>query len=93
MESIRADLYHGLFLWRAVDNNAPRLTCQPTLPATVPDPATGRLLRVATVETSERAICPVCAHQGAGGFVSFVSDLRLAYACPQCRVLVWLAGA
>jgi hypothetical protein len=24
--------------------------------------------------------------------VSFVADLRMAYACPECRELVWLAG-
>jgi len=25
--------------------------------------------------------------------VSFDGDLRMAYACPQCRKLIWLAGA
>jgi hypothetical protein len=30
---------------------------------------------------------------GGGGYVSFVSDLRLAFACPSCRTLVWIAGA
>ena len=30
---------------------------------------------------------------GSGGFVSFDGDLRMAYACPQCRELVWVAGA
>jgi hypothetical protein len=32
-------------------------------------------------------------HAGAGGFVSFEADLRMAYACPECRELVWLSGA
>ena len=30
---------------------------------------------------------------GHGAFVSFVSDLRMAYACPQCEEIVWTAGA
>jgi hypothetical protein len=29
----------------------------------------------------------------AGGFVSFDGDLRMAYACPECRQFVWLTGA
>ena len=53
---------------------------------------TGRLLKVATVEVSEQSVCPACAQLGAGGFVSFVSDLRLAYACPSCLSMVWLSG-
>jgi hypothetical protein len=51
------------------------------------------MIKVASIEVTDRAICPACAEPGAGGFVSFVSDLRLAYACPNCRTLVWLAGA
>ena len=43
-------------------------------------------------EAAAAAICPTCAIHGAGGFVSFVGDLRMAYACPQCRQLIWLAG-
>ena len=91
-ESTRSDLYHGLFRWHLTRSGSARLTQQAPFPASVPDPQTHRLLRVATVETSERAICPSCAHEGAGGFVSFVADLRLVYACPQCRELVWLSG-
>ena len=62
-------------------------------PRTVPCPETGRPLRVASVEVSDRGVCPACAQLGAGGYVSFVSDLRLAFACPRCSKLVWLAGA
>jgi hypothetical protein len=65
----------------------------PRAPAAVPDPHTGRPLKVATLEVSERTVCPACAQLGAGGYVSFVSDLRLAFACPSCRKLVWIAGA
>ena len=56
-------------------------------------PTTGRFLRIATLEAETSAICPSCAAQREGGFVSFVGDLRMAYACPECRELVWLAGA
>jgi hypothetical protein len=92
MESIRRDLYHGLFLWQSAADGPPRLTRPAPAPTEVPDPVTGRLLRIATVETSDQTICPLCAQHGVGGFVSFVADLRLAYACPQCRELVWLPG-
>jgi hypothetical protein len=51
------------------------------------------MLRVATIEVAAPAICPLCANRGMGGFVSFVGDLRLVYACPRCGELVWLAGA
>jgi hypothetical protein len=30
---------------------------------------------------------------GHGGYVSFDGDLRMVYACPKCRQLVWLQGA
>ena len=59
----------------------------------VPCPDTGRPLRVASVEVSDRGICPACTQLGAGGYVSFVGDLRLAFACPSCRKFVWIAGA
>ena len=86
------DLYHGLFLWQTGGDGLPRLARHPASPAYVPCPTTGRLLRVATLQADAQAICPACDHQGPGGFVSFVGDLRMAYACPQCRELVWLAG-
>jgi hypothetical protein len=59
----------------------------------IPCPTTGRPLRVATVEADTAAICPACQIQGHGGYVSFDADMRMAYACPQCRQLVWLMGA
>jgi hypothetical protein len=87
------DLFHGLFQLMTGADGATQLTRPAEAPAAVPDPATGRLLRIATVETRTRAICPQCEIAGEGGYVSFESDLRLAYACPSCRTLVWLAGA
>jgi hypothetical protein len=89
----RTDLFHGLFeLWPHGKERL-RLTSPGTTPRSVPDPQTGRPLKVASVELSERAVCPSCTQLGAGGYVSFVSDLRLAFACPSCRKLVWIAGA
>jgi hypothetical protein len=88
------DSFFGLF---EVDRNAARrLIVRPqdkSLPRTVPCPQTGRPLRVASVEVSDRGVCPACTQLGAGGYVSFVADLRLAFACPSCRKLVWIAGA
>ena len=62
-------------------------------PRTIPDPATGLPLKVASVDIAEQSVCPACAQLGAGAYVSFVSDLRLAFACPGCRQVVWIAGA
>ena len=90
------DLFHGLFEWRQDPGAASRrlaVSRQPGASSTVPCPDTGRPLRVATVEVSDRAVCPACTQLGAGGYVSFVADLRLAFACPSCRKLVWIAGA
>ena len=85
------DPYHGLFTRHPADE--PWLTATtPCPPATLPDPATGQALRIATVEVSG-AICPSCRRKGTGGFVSFVADLRLVFACPHCRDMVWIAGA
>ena len=92
MES-RTDLFHGLFIWHRAEQGAGTLAHRSDAPRVVPDPNTGRPLKVATVELSDRAICPACTQLGAGGYVSFVSDLRLAFACPSCRKLVWIAGA
>jgi uncharacterized paraquat-inducible protein A len=89
----RTDLYHGLFRWGSDRNGEPTVSLHESGPAVIPCPMTGRPLRVATLDAETAAICPRCAHHGQGGFVSFVSDLRMAYACPQCLELVWLAGA
>ena len=90
--STRTDLYHGLFQWHVNDaDGQPRVSTHKLRPATIPCPTTGRLLRVATLEAGS-AICPSCAMQGHGGFVTFETDLRMAYACPQCLQLVWVLG-
>ena len=89
----RVDLYHGLFRWEQPADGQPQLTRHPAAPASIPDPSSGRLLRVATVDASSRAICPSCSTPGAGGYVSFVEDLRLVYASPSCQELIWLPGA
>jgi hypothetical protein len=87
-----ATLYHGLFQCHADADGQPRLFRSATGPAMIPCPTTGRPLRIATIEATTAAICPACANHGQGGYVSFDGDLRMAYACPQCRALVWLAG-
>lgn len=85
------DPFHGVFT-REPGPAGTRLGRASDLPVSLPDPDTGRGLRIATVELSG-AICPACFKRGEGGFVSFVSDLRLAFACPNCQEFVWIAGA
>jgi len=87
------DPFHGLFATEPDEAGTPFIVRQELTPASIPDPSTGQPLRIATVETRARAICPSCASTGQGGFVSFEGDLRLAYACPACVQLVWLPGA
>ena len=89
----RIESFFGLFELRPQEHGAPRLASAAAAPRTIPDPQTGRPLKVASVEVSERSVCPACTQLGAGGYVSFVSDLRLAFACPSCLTLVWIAGA
>jgi hypothetical protein len=91
-DPVRTDLYHGLFRLHSGHDGQPSVSRHESSPATVPCPTTGRPLRVATIDAEAAAICPRCASRGRGGFVSFVGDLRMAYACPNCRELVWLAG-
>ncbi|OFW12128.1 MAG: hypothetical protein A3H96_03810 [Acidobacteria bacterium RIFCSPLOWO2_02_FULL_67_36] len=86
------DPYHGVFMHTAVAGGGSQLSRHPEAPATLPDPDTGRALQIATVEVSG-AICPACARKTQGGFISFVSDLRLVFACPNCRSMLWLDGA
>jgi hypothetical protein len=93
MDTPTTDLFYGLFELRTGAHGQPRLASIAPASATVPDPQTGHPLRVASVELSDRGVCPACTGLGAGGYVSFVADLRLAFACPSCRKLVWIAGA
>src|SRR5947209_560244 len=86
-------LFHGLFEWHAGTDGEARVSRHHAAPATIPCPHTGRALRVGTIDAETPAICPRCSRHACGAFVSFVGDLRMAYACPQCRELVWLAGA
>jgi len=82
------ELFFGLFEWHAGANGQPHLSRA----AAVPCPKTGRPLRVSTLDAGSSAICPSCGCHGHGGFVSFEGDLRMAYACPACRTLVWLSA-
>jgi hypothetical protein len=92
MDTPRTLLFHGLF--ELLPGTAGgRLASSAKAPRTIPDPHTGRPVEVASVELSDRGVCPACAQLGSGGYVSFVSDLRLAFACPQCRKLTWISGA
>jgi hypothetical protein len=87
------DPFFGLFATEGTGSAVPRLVKTLARPTSIPDPATGRPLRVATVDARAKAICPSCSASAEGGFVSFVGDLRLAYACPSCVQMVWLPGA
>jgi hypothetical protein len=86
------ELYHGLFRWLRRPGGEAYVTRHEAGPRMIPCPTTGRPLRVATLDAETAAICPDCGSHSRGGFVSFVGDLRMAYACPECRQLVWLAG-
>ncbi len=92
-DSRGSEPYYGVFRWDTDPEGGGRLLPDAARPASIPDPCTGRQLRISTVQGGARAICPSCAKLGDGGFVSFVADLRLAYACPACRQLVWIRGA
>jgi hypothetical protein len=89
----RTDLFFGLFVWHAGTDGTPLVSRHQSSPVTIPCPTTGRPLRVGTLDAEASAICPSCSSHGRGGFVSFVGDLRMAYACPRCLELVWLTGA
>ena len=90
--SDRHDLYHGLFRWHTAQDGEPCVSRREATPLVIPCPTTGRPLRISTLDAQARAICPKCSLEGRGGYVSFVGDLRMAYACPGCCELVWLAG-
>ena len=87
MDTPTADAFFGLFELRKTVAGQPTKT---SAPIAIPDPETGRPLKVAAVDVSARTVCPACTQLGAGGYISFVSDLRLAFACPSCRKLVWV---
>ena len=89
----RHDLFHGVFAASLSRDGRLQLEPHPQCPGTLPDPQTGRALKIATVEVSRTSICPACAGRAQGGFISFEADLRMVYACPECRQLVWLHGA
>ena len=89
VELSRIPAFGGVFV-RALDGA--RLSRHPQPPNALVDPSTGRALAIATVEVAG-AICPACEQHAHGGFVSFVADLRMVYACPACEALVWAAGA
>jgi hypothetical protein len=91
MAAPRPELFHGLFELLP-GSQGRRLASSATAPRTIPDPQTGRPVQVASVELSDSSVCPACAQLGSGGYVSFVSDLRLAFACPHCRKITWTAG-
>jgi hypothetical protein len=90
---MRQDPYHGVFAFVVGGDGGHRLYRHPEPPTAIPDPRTGRALKIATVEESRAAICPSCATRAQGGFISFEADLRMVYACPVCQQLVWLHGA
>ena len=70
-----------------------RVPASSATPTTLPDPDTGRPIAVADVDVSDRAVCPRCTSSGQGAYVSFVSDLRMAFACPRCLQVTWISGA
>ena len=81
--------FHRHFTPLTGTGGQPRLDRIAEPPATMADPDTGRELRIATVQMSG-AICPACERRGDGAYVSFEADLRLVFACPHCRDLVWI---
>ncbi len=91
--AVLQDPYCGLFVREPDISGRARLSKRADAPAAIPDPVSGRMLRIATIEGHSSAICPSCETHADGGFVSFHADLRLAYACPGCEELVWLKGA
>jgi hypothetical protein len=86
------DAFYSLFDSQTTVPGRPSRSVRGDQPRELPDPQTGRPLQVANVEHTDRTICPSCAQLGSGAYVSFVSDLRLAFACPSCRTLTFTAG-
>jgi hypothetical protein len=84
--------YQALFSREQLATGEYRLARKQDAPSSIADPS-GRLLKIATLDAGAPAICPSCATTGRGAFMSFVQDLRMAYACPSCASVVWLSGA
>ena len=84
--------YHAHFRHEQLASGEYQLARKHDAPPVIADP-TGRLLKIATVDAGATAICPACASTGRGAYMSFVQDLRMAYACPSCTSVVWLQGA
>lgn len=84
--------FEGL-LQRIEHEGEPRLVPHAGHPTSIPCPTTGHALRIAAIDTAAPALCPSCMKTGYGAFLSFVADLRMAYACPQCEQMVWVAGS
>lgn len=84
-------LFDGL-LDRLHRNGEPYFTAATPRPNSVPCPTTGRPLTIAAIDADSRAFCAGCQVAGYGAFISFVNDLRMAYACPKCDQLVWSNG-
>jgi hypothetical protein len=78
MAHLSSSAYGGVFVCTTSEGRS-RLTRHPEDPSSLPDPATGRALRISTVEVAG-AICPSCDERSEGGFVSFEADLRMVYA-------------
>ena len=90
-QSGTAPSHTALFRREQLASGEYQLSRRHDAPSVISDPS-GRLLKVATVDTAS-AGCPSCASTGRGAYMSFVQDLRLAYACPSCTGFVWLPGA
>ena len=84
--------FHSLFRREELAGGECQTIRRSDAPNVVVDPV-GRHLKIATLDDKARATCPACATTARGAFLSFVQDLRLAYACPVCQDLVWLRGA
>lgn len=84
--------YHAHFRRERLASGEYQLARKHDAPLVIEDPS-GRLLKIATVDAGTAAICPSCATTGRGAYMSFVQDLRMAYACPSCTAVVWLQGA
>jgi hypothetical protein len=90
-QSATAPSYTALFRREQLASGEYQLSRKHDAPTVISDPS-GRMLKIATVDTAS-AICPSCATTGRGAYMSFVQDLRMAYACPSCTAFVWLPGA